>query len=284
MAVKKKNNIRTWIIIGVVVFILILLFSGGKGKDLDKVSVMDNLEKGEVINNPYLYANNVDTDGDGLSDFVSIDNNKDGSIDFAAIDVHGDEILDSFFYDLDNTGVFEVIKIDFDGDAKIDVILYDLDEDGLPDNWDYGANGKIEGYDTDGDGFADSWDFDNDGIFDDFDKDFDGYPDKRKDLYGDDYLAVDSSYSNNSSSSNDTEDYLNYTEDNDTYTENEKLDSENEIETERMYGNCTEEEYSKYTSDHTSAYMALLQDPDNQELKDEKNRAKELLDSCEYTP
>ncbi|MCK9292550.1 MAG: hypothetical protein WCY27_02395 [archaeon] len=48
--------------------------------------------------------------------------------------------------------------------------------------------------------------------------------------------------------------------------------------------NITEEEYSKYTSDHTSAYMALLQDPDNQELKDEKDRAKELLDSCEYTP
>jgi len=193
---KTKNKNTKWIFIGIIGFILLLIIIPSGNKDFDKVRVMDDLEKQEIINNPYLYANNVDTDGDGLSDMVFLDNNKDGTVDFVAIDIHGDEILDSYFYDLDNSGKFELIKIDFDGDAKIDVIVNDLDEDGLPDTWDYGADNKIEAYDTDLDGYADSWDFDYDGVFDDFDKDYDGYPDNQTKLYGKEFFGTENNLVN----------------------------------------------------------------------------------------
>ncbi|WP_428740609.1 gliding motility-associated C-terminal domain-containing protein, partial [Tenacibaculum sp.] len=149
----------------------------------------------------------IDTDGDGISDGIDVDDDNDGipDIDEGTKDTDGDGIIDSLDLDSDNDGILDVIEggngsldtngdgvidsndsgyTDDNGDGQADASVDtneepDTDGDGVPDYKDLdsdddGINDVIEGNnsDTDGDGQVDNphVDTDGDGIADSIDK------------------------------------------------------------------------------------------------------------------
>ncbi|WP_436516632.1 T9SS type A sorting domain-containing protein [Ekhidna sp. To15] len=118
----------------------------------------------------------LDTDGDGLANYLDIDSDDDGITDdveaqtiagFIAptgTDTDGDGWDDS--YDSDNGGT-AIILLDSDSDTSEDFIDTDSDDDGVLD--------RVESRDADSDGVADELpsgsDSDNDGLDDSFDTD-----------------------------------------------------------------------------------------------------------------
>ncbi len=118
--------------------------------DADKDSIPDYVER------------NVDTDGDGTSDYLDIDSDNDGLID-SAENNQKHALVDS-----DSDGVPDYLDLDSDNDGINDVIengSNDTDGDGLNDD---PANVSTVALDTDSDGIADyrDLDSDDDGLWD----------------------------------------------------------------------------------------------------------------------
>ncbi|RME42879.1 MAG: hypothetical protein D6795_20345 [Deltaproteobacteria bacterium] len=144
--------------------------------------------------NPY---DELDTDGDGQSDYVDTDDDGDGipdvddddrdgngipdDLEAQDIDPDGDFVPNDVDDDDDNDGIPDDIDTDDDGDGIPDVDERDLDGDGIPDEVDVDM-------DNDGDRNDEDMDDDNDGIPDDeeLDTDGDGIPDDQDaDIDGD---------------------------------------------------------------------------------------------------
>ncbi|UBM60934.1 hypothetical protein LAG90_09840 [Marinilongibacter aquaticus] len=139
--------------------------------------------------NPISTANPVDTDGDGVPDFLDLDSDNDGIFDLEESGISGltdanmDGVVDG--PDADGDGVQDSadgddaafgspgagLASDFDGDGVEDFRDLDSDNDSINDIIESGRNvtdanndGVVDGPDTDGDGIQDSADTD-DGIF-----------------------------------------------------------------------------------------------------------------------
>jgi len=145
----------------------------------------------------------IDTDGDGVMDFLDLDSDNDGLTDLVeagGIDIDGDGRIDSFTDtdgdgwddlttqipllnpDTDNDLIKDYLDLDSDNDSVSDLIesgamLTDADGDGRIDLFiDSNQNGRddtvealpIDAIDTDADGISDQLDLDsdNDGEFD----------------------------------------------------------------------------------------------------------------------
>ncbi|NDE10650.1 MAG: gliding motility-associated C-terminal domain-containing protein, partial [Chitinophagia bacterium] len=142
-----------------------------------------------------------DTDGDGVSDNVDLDNDNDGildSVEFAACipssstcDTDGDGITNNFDLDSDGDGINDAIEsggIDINGDGKVDG---GVDSNGVP----ISANAGLNPVDTDSDGMKNPYDLDsdNDGIPDSIEKGANGNKPVDTDNDGiPDYLDLDS--------------------------------------------------------------------------------------------
>jgi gliding motility-associated-like protein len=110
-----------------------------------------------------------DSDGDGINDFVDLDDDNDGIPDTVetTADTDGDGIPNSLDLDSDNDGIPDVQEAggaDTNNDGIIDGFT-DLNGDGLDDNT---ATNPLPNPDTDGDGIVNTQDLDsdNDGITD----------------------------------------------------------------------------------------------------------------------
>jgi IgGFc binding protein/CHU_C Type IX secretion signal domain len=123
-----------------------------------------------------------DSDGDGISNNIDLDDDNDGILDTdeAVGDSDGDNLEDSLDTDSDNDGIPDVVEaggVDANGDGKIDCPVFG--PDGLADC--LAGNTGLGNPDFDGDGKPNSLDIDadNDGITDvreagGTDLDFDG--------------------------------------------------------------------------------------------------------------
>jgi len=115
----------------------------------------------------------LDTDGDGIADYIDLDSDNDGLTDVleaGGSDADGDGVVDGF-NDADGNGHDDATAAnphadpDSDGDGHVDHLDLDSDNDGLPDVWEtLGPDA-----DTNGDGHLDDWsDFDGDGLADNY--------------------------------------------------------------------------------------------------------------------
>ena len=159
------------------------------------------------------FRNAVDSDLDGIADYLDLDSDQDGvsdvleamgaDIDFDGrldntMDINKDGLIDEKLsgeeLDIDEDGIQNNKDLDSDDDGIADLIEsggVDINKDGIHDGWiDINANGisddvdqaRTNGNDTDGDGiddlydadFLEEQDSDNDGIVDSFDVDSNG--------------------------------------------------------------------------------------------------------------
>jgi hypothetical protein len=128
----------------------------------------------------------LDSDGDGIPDFLDRDSDNDGIpdvIEAGGVDANGDGIIDNFC-DTDGDGLSQNVDAnllaaagsgqglgatDFDGDGVPNAKDLDSDNDGIPDIVEsYGADANNDGgvdsfVDMDGDGWANAYDGDADG-------------------------------------------------------------------------------------------------------------------------
>jgi len=145
-------------------------FSAGDTIDSNGDGVLDDLTDSNLDGLSDIIASSmlpVDSDSDGIPDYLELDSDNDGINDIA------ESISDITLFDSDNNGILDSI-IDADGDGLIDtidpvvlsgvpgekLILSDMDGDGLP---------NFRDIDSDGDGFSDedeNGDYDNDGMLD----------------------------------------------------------------------------------------------------------------------
>ncbi len=124
----------------------------------------------------------VDTDGDGMPDYLDIDSDADGIPDAieGAVDTDGDGMPDWRDLDADNDGILDSAEgpsgMDVDADGIDDA--YDADITGQPDADGNGIVDDVLSVDADMDGIPDA-DTDNDGVPDylDLDSDNDGISD-----------------------------------------------------------------------------------------------------------
>lgn len=111
----------------------------------------------------------VDTDGDGIPDYLDIDSDNDGIVDVI-------ESQPTFAYvaptglDHDNDGIDNAFDVDFNAANSLITVLEDTDNDGTPDIYDLdsdgdgltdeveAAQGTYVASDADGDGLADVFD------------------------------------------------------------------------------------------------------------------------------
>ncbi len=126
----------------------------------------------------------IDTDNDGILDFIDLDDDNDGipdTVENATAsnggDTDMDSIPDSLDLDSDNDGIPDIVEaggMDIDGDGIVDDQL-DADADGIPDSVDVdftlGTDANMDGIDDD---FQGGPDMDADGIQDDDDPDANG--------------------------------------------------------------------------------------------------------------
>ncbi|MFM7020300.1 MAG: Ig-like domain-containing protein [Aquirufa sp.] len=131
--------------------------------DSDGDGILDSLEAGKDPKNP------VDTDGDGVPDFRDLDSDNDGISDKieGTVDTDGDGIPNFRDLDSDNDGIPDAVEgtIDTDGDGIPNYLDSDSDNDGILDEVEAGKEPN-KPVDTDGDGNPDYLDLDsdNDGI------------------------------------------------------------------------------------------------------------------------
>jgi gliding motility-associated-like protein len=113
----------------------------------------------------------IDTDGDGIPNFRDTDSDNDGIPDAieGTVDTDGDGIPNYLDLDSDNDGIPDSVEltVDTDGDGIPNYLDLDSDNDGIPDAVEAGKDPKNP-VDTDGDGKPDyvDLDSDNDGILD----------------------------------------------------------------------------------------------------------------------
>lgn len=153
----------------------------------------------------------VDTDGDGIEDYLDLDSDNDGIPDIVeagGVDANNDGIVDGVFTDTDNDGWSDVFDSDnggtalpitnTDGSGNADFRDLDSDDDGVQDIIEAGGidadnNAVVDGAftDTDGDGWSNTFDSDDGGTaltitntdgtgnpdYIDLDSDDDGIPD-----------------------------------------------------------------------------------------------------------
>lgn len=106
---------------------------------------------------------NFDFDGDGVLDSHAefMDSNGDGIVDYVEIDFDGDGNADAVFLDSNHDGAWDAGMIDSDADGVLDTELFDADGDGMMDTF---------GIDSNGDGVTDTYhtelDTDHDGRID----------------------------------------------------------------------------------------------------------------------
>ena len=120
-----------------------------------------------------LDAISLDFDGDGMRDDALADVDGDGLADHAVLDLNNDGTPEAFFTD-DGTGTWAVAvdrggqlrwfaldgvehtggpSVDFDGHGRLDDRLFDTDGDGVADRVLCAGENGVTGYvDTDGDG------------------------------------------------------------------------------------------------------------------------------------
>jgi len=123
---------------------------------------LDGIDDQFDIDNPYLGADAVDLDFNGIIDSHPLDSDGDGTPDYQDTDSDEDSILDA-----DEAGVDSTNPVDTDGDGVPDYQDTDSDADGIDDVDEVGVD-PANPVDTDGDGIPDfvdtGDDFDNDGI------------------------------------------------------------------------------------------------------------------------
>lgn len=151
--------------------------NGALWKDTNANGMNDNIDP-EIIGNSAYLAMLVDTDADGIKDFMDLDSDNDSIFDIDEAQV------DNFSSTYNGDG-------DVDGDARGDGV--DTDKDGIQDVNDdlngYGSNFKPYPTDTDGDGSPDYMDITSDGshydiyntIYSDLDANNDGKIDSTTD-------------------------------------------------------------------------------------------------------
>jgi gliding motility-associated-like protein len=133
--------------------------------DTDNDGIPDAVEAGKDPKNP------VDTDKDGIPDFRDTDSDNDGIPDIieGTVDTDGDGIPNYMDVDSDNDSIPDSVEgtVDTDGDGKPNYLDTDSDNDSIPDAVEAGKDPKNP-VDTDGDGKPDylDTDSDNDGISD----------------------------------------------------------------------------------------------------------------------
>ena len=153
--------------------------------DSDNDGIVDNVEAQFTAG--YIPPSGKDTNNNGVDDVYDA---LVGGTHIVPIDTDKDGIPDFLDVDSDNDGVPDYIEgHDFDADGKIDtghlITGNDSDADGLDDAWDTIPNGCNNFNATGSNAFIQ--DFDGDGIRDwrDDDDDNDGYPTRNEDLNGD---------------------------------------------------------------------------------------------------
>ncbi|MBU2950453.1 hypothetical protein KO493_07075 [Tamlana agarivorans] len=118
-----------------------------------------------------------DSDGDGIADFLDLDNDNDGMPNVAELQLSGVNIskgmLDISNDDSNNNGVHDsfeggAIAIDTDGDGAPDHLDLDSDNDGVFDVYEYDGKGDL---DVSGDGVSEGTDVDSGVPADGFDGD-----------------------------------------------------------------------------------------------------------------
>ncbi len=146
--------------------------ASGCGVDSDGDGIADVIEVGPNSLDP------LDTDNDGMPDFLDIDSDNDGigdafesqtAVTFADADTDGDGIDDAI--DVDETGGTDangngiddaMEPVDSDGDGIADYRDVDSDNDGILDYFEGSQDPTVAPQDTDGDGVPDYLDFDSD--------------------------------------------------------------------------------------------------------------------------
>ena len=113
----------------------------------------------------------MDTDADGLADYIDVDSDNDGLTDVfeaGGFDTDSDGVVDGFIdadgngHD-DNTAANPLPDSDSDGDGFVNHLDLDSDNDGLPDIWESAG----VSFDVDGDGHIDDLtDSNGDGLAD----------------------------------------------------------------------------------------------------------------------
>jgi hypothetical protein len=95
----------------------------------------------------------IDVDGDGVSDDVTVvgytdgswavvvDTDHDGTADMVGVDSDGDGRLDTVLADRDADGRVDTTVVDRDEDGRADVVVTDSDGDGVQDTVTYGDGG-----------------------------------------------------------------------------------------------------------------------------------------------
>ncbi|MDN3648817.1 choice-of-anchor L domain-containing protein [Reinekea marina] len=148
-------------------------FQGNTKIDADLDGVIDvfvDLNKDGVADSIPLAAKPVNTDKQGVPDYLDLDSDNDGLTDLheslpigmllEALDADENGQINSTI-DRDHDGLLDVVDSRIEGgEAGVSVYLIDIDNDGLP---------AYRDVDTDGDGFSDdveNGDFNNDGIND----------------------------------------------------------------------------------------------------------------------
>ncbi|WP_298782176.1 tandem-95 repeat protein, partial [uncultured Polaribacter sp.] len=160
------------------------------------------------------YREILDSDGDGITDSVDLDDDNDGILD--TVEQDGDPLRDT-----DGDGTPDHLDLDSDGDGVNDLTesglgLTDADNDGVIDGSDTGsgANGLFDGVETTPESGTtdDVLDTDGDGIpnFQDVDDDGDGI-----DTIDENYDAANNDASDQDSDGDSIPDYLDTDDDND---------------------------------------------------------------------
>lgn len=143
----------------------------------------------------------LDTDGDGIPDYLDLDSDNDGIPDVIenyGVDTDGDGRIDGTFNattGLSNRLTSSGLSVkDFDGDGVANYIDLDSDNDGIPDILEAGGtdsnnDGKVDSFsDADGDGFQDALESSSallkSGTDNNSDGTADSWPNKNIDLLG----------------------------------------------------------------------------------------------------
>ena len=124
----------------------------------------------------------VDSDGDGVADYLDLDSDNDGIPDIVeagGVDSNGDGIVDGTFDDGGNADGWSDVFDDQDGSGGTPLPVPDTDNDGKKDLYDLDSDGdgiadivEAGGVDANGDGVGDTpADGDADGWFNTFDSD-----------------------------------------------------------------------------------------------------------------
>ncbi|WP_449389516.1 T9SS type B sorting domain-containing protein [Draconibacterium sediminis] len=123
---------------------------------------------------------NLDTDCDGVPNYIDIDDDNDGLLDIHELDPTKSASVEDADIDTDGDGIVDRLDLDSDGDGVVDNVEWQQTINEAVDHEDYVGLDYYEplGSDSDGDGWDDRYDDNGENIYyEAFDMDLDGIPD-----------------------------------------------------------------------------------------------------------